>query len=79
MGTGIDLTICQLSEKVASSVGYEGNILWDKTKPDGTPKKQLDVSRLKSLGWSPKIDLNYGIHQSYEAFVSSLKALSARL
>ena len=79
VGTGIDLTIRELSEKVASCVGYEGQILWDKTKPDGTPKKQLDVSRLKSLGWSPKIILDDGIAQSYEAFVGGLKDHTARL
>ena len=79
VGTGFDLTIRELSEKVALCVGYEGEILWDKTKPDGTPKKQLDVSRLKTLGWSAGISLNSGINESYNAFKLELQQCLARL
>jgi GDP-L-fucose synthase len=65
VGTGVDLTIKELAELVARCVGYEGEIIWDATKPDGTPKKQLDVSRLSSLGWRAKIALEDGIARTY--------------
>lgn len=61
VGTGKDLTIKELAEKVASLVGYEGEMQWDSSKPDGMPRKLLDVSKLSSLGWSPTISLNEGI------------------
>ena len=51
VGTGIDLSIRELAEAVAQAVGYAGSIEWDTSKPDGTPKKQLDVSRLAAMGW----------------------------
>jgi GDP-L-fucose synthase len=61
VGTGIDLTIKELAQKVASSAGFTGEIEWDITKPDGTPQKVLDVSRIKALGWGPTITLEEGI------------------
>ena len=61
VGTGQDLSIKNLALRIASIFNYKGKIFWDKTKPDGTPKKQLNVSRIKSLGWEPKISLNEGI------------------
>lgn len=61
VGTGIDLSIKSLALKVADAVGYMGTIHWDSSKPDGTPKKQLDVSRLASMGWKAKIDLKDGL------------------
>ena len=51
VGTGIDLSIRELAEQVAAVVGFNGSIQWDHSKPDGTPKKQLDVSRLTAMGW----------------------------
>jgi len=60
-GCGIDLTIKELSEMVRKTVGYDGEIIWDSEKPDGTPRKLLDVSKLKSLGWKPSITLEEGI------------------
>ncbi len=61
VGTGIEITITELATKVASLAGYQGKITWDRTKPTGTPRKVLDVSRIKSLGWSPSITLDDGI------------------
>ena len=57
VGTGLDLSIRELAEAVAQATGFKGEIEWDSTKPDGTPKKQLDVSRLTSLGWRARITL----------------------
>jgi GDP-L-fucose synthase len=61
VGSGEDLSIKDLAEKVAAAAGFTGKIEWDSSKPDGTPRKVLDVSRIKALGWSPTITLNEGI------------------
>jgi GDP-L-fucose synthase len=61
VGTGEDLSIKELAQKVAHAAGFTGNIEWDSTKPDGTPRKVLDVSRIKALGWKPTITLEDGI------------------
>jgi len=61
VGTGIDLSIRELAEAVAAATGFAGTIAWDSTKPDGTPKKQLDVSRLAALGWRARIPLAEGL------------------
>ena len=61
VGTGIDLSIKSLAQQVADAVGYMGTIHWDTNKPDGTPKKQLDVSRLAAMGWKAKIDFKDGL------------------
>ncbi len=74
IGTGEDITIRELAEMVGRVVGFEGEIAWDKTKPDGTPRKLLDVGRLKSLGWQPKVDLEEGIRKTYEWYLTSLSA-----
>jgi GDP-L-fucose synthase len=66
IGCGHDLTIKELAELVISAIGYHGEIFWDRSKPEGTPQKLLDVSRLERLGWSPKISLQDGIRQTYE-------------
>ena len=58
VGTGIDLSISELAQHVASAVGFKGSIHWDHSKPDGTPKKQLDVSRLTAMGWQAQIALS---------------------
>jgi GDP-L-fucose synthase len=71
VGVGEDITIRQLAELVANVVGYDGEILQDTTKPDGTPRKLLDVSRLTELGWSPRITLEDGITSTYEWFVTN--------
>lgn len=72
VGTGTDLSIRDLAEMVRSVVGFDGEIVWDSSKPDGTPRKLLDVSRIKALGWEPKISLREGIASTYEWYLSSL-------
>jgi GDP-L-fucose synthase len=61
IGTGEDLTIKELAEMVAELAGFSGEVAWDSSKPDGTPRKVLDVSKAKSLGWAPNISLRDGI------------------
>jgi GDP-L-fucose synthase len=70
VGTGEDLTIRELASLVARTVGYHGEILWDTSKPDGTPRKLLDVSRIRSLGWKHQIQLEDGIRSTYDWYVS---------
>jgi GDP-L-fucose synthase len=67
IGTGEDVTIRELAETVMDVVGFSGDIVFDASKPDGTPRKLLDVSRLKALGWSARTDLRTGIRLAYEA------------
>ena len=67
IGTGQDVTIRELAEAVMEVVGFEGQIVFDASKPDGTPRKLLDVSRLKALGWTAKTPLKQGIRLAYEA------------
>ena len=69
VGTGIDMTIKQLAEQIAEIVGFEGKIEWDINKPDGTPKKQLEVSRMHCLGWRPRISLAEGLLDAYDDFL----------
>lgn len=69
VGSQTELTIRALAETVARTVGYKGGIEWDTTKPDGTPRKLMDSSRLFNLGWRPKVDLETGLKLSYEDFL----------
>ena len=78
VGTGIDLSIKELAEKVAATVGFTGSIHWDQSKPDGTPKKQLDVSRLSNLGWQANISLSEGLTMAYKDFRKELKTNTLR-
>ncbi|KXU35848.1 GDP-fucose synthetase [Cephaloticoccus capnophilus] len=70
VGTGTDVTIRELTERVAATVGYEGQIKWDTTKPDGTPRKLLDVSRLSALGWRARTSLEDGLRQTYASYLA---------
>ena len=70
-GTGKELTIKALTELVAKVVGYEGRIEWDTTRPNGTPRKLLDVSKATKLGWSYKTELEEGIRLSYKDFLEN--------
>jgi GDP-L-fucose synthase len=70
-GTGKEVSIKELTELVAKVVGYEGAILWDTTKPNGTPRKLLDVSKSKALGWTYKVELEDGVRLSYEDFLNN--------
>lgn len=66
IGAGSDIMIRELAGMVQRAVGYDSEVIWDTTKPDGTPRKLLDVSRLKGLGWSAKIGLEEGIRATYD-------------
>jgi GDP-L-fucose synthase len=76
VGTGVDLTIRRLAELVADAVGYGGVLQFDPTKPDGTPRKLLDVTRLRALGWQPEITLRDGIWATYQWWAGNI-ALAA--
>ena len=72
IGTGVDVTIKELAETVQQIVGFEGEIRWDVSKPDGTPRKLMDVSKLHQLGWKHHIELADGIHLAYQDFLQNL-------
>jgi len=72
VGTGEDVTIKELAETIADIVGYERDINWDTTKPNGTPRKVLNVDKIKSLGWKPQVELRQGITQTYEWYKKNL-------
>jgi len=71
IGSGEELTIRDLATQVCEVVGYSGELMFDRSKPDGTPRKLLDSSRLKNLGWEPKIPLAQGLALAYQSFVES--------
>lgn len=71
VGTGEDLSIKDLTELVAKIIGFEGEITWDTSKPDGTPRKLMDVSKLHSYGWKHKVDLSQGIELAYKDFLAN--------
>jgi len=78
IGTGTDVTIRELAEQVCAVLGFQGELLFDTTRPDGTPQKLLDVSRIQSLGWHSKTTLAEGIALTYEAARPQLEAVIAR-
>ncbi len=71
IGTGEDLTVLELAELIKKTTGFEGEIIWDKTKPDGTPRKLMDVSKAHSLGWKHEINLEEGIKKTYANFLQN--------
>ncbi|GGO80096.1 GDP-L-fucose synthase [Wenjunlia tyrosinilytica] len=71
VGCGEDLTIRELAETVAEAVGYEGKLVWDRSRPDGTPRKLLDIGRMRALGWAPRIPLAEGIAATYRSWQSA--------
>ena len=75
VGTGIDCTIRQLAESIASVTGFKGELVFDATKPDGTPRKLLDVSRMKELGWEANIGLTEGLQDAYAWFLENYAQL----
>ena len=75
VGSGKDITIKELAETIKAVVGYKGNILWDKSKPDGTPRKLMDVSKMRDLGWSYSTELTEGIEKTYQWFLENIKDL----
>jgi GDP-L-fucose synthase len=78
VGTGTDVSIRELTETVAAVTGYSGRIAWDPTKPDGTPRKLMDVSRLSALGWRARIALRDGIERTYASFLAEKAAGTLR-
>ncbi len=79
VGTGEDLTICELAKLVARTTGFTGEILTDPTKPDGTPRKLLDISKIKATGWQPAVPFEAGLAAAYQEFKASLRIGAARL
>ena len=71
IGCGEDLTIRELAELICDVVGFRGELVFDTGKPDGTPRKLLDISRLKQLGWRPRIPLREGLRQTYDWYLST--------
>ena len=74
IGTGKDITIKDLALMIRDIVGFRGEIAWDSTKPDGTPKKLLDISRIRNLGWEPKTSLEAGIRKTYEWYLKAVNS-----
>ena len=74
IGTGKDITIKELALMIRDIVGFRGEIVWDSTKPDGTPKKLLDISRIMALGWAPKTSLEEGIRKTYEWYLKTVSS-----
>ena len=74
IGAGDDFTIKELGEQIRSIVGFQGEIVWDSSKPDGTPRKLLDSSRIERLGWSPSISLSEGLETTYSWFKSEFES-----
>lgn len=73
VGTGEDLTIKDLAKTIQSVVGHQGKIVWDSTKPDGTPRKLMDITKMHNLGWKHKIDLSKGIEKTYQWFLENIE------
>ncbi len=79
VGVGDDVTIFELSSLIAKTIGFTGEILTDPTKPDGTPRKLVDISKIEATGWSPKVSFENGLSAAYQDFLSTLASGSARL
>lgn len=75
IGTGKDLTIKQLADTVKNVTGFKGKIVWDTSKPDGTPRKLLNINRIKKLGWRPSTNLNKGLKTTYQWFLDNEKKI----
>ena len=68
VGTGNEISIKDLAYKISYYVNYKGEVLWDHSKPDGTPRKQLNINKIKELGWEPKINLDEGIKKTLKSY-----------
>jgi GDP-L-fucose synthase len=73
VGTGEDLTIKQLAETIQKIIGHKGEIIWDSSKPNGTPRKLMDVSKMNELGWKHKVSLEKGIQKTYSWFLENIE------
>jgi GDP-L-fucose synthase len=72
VGSGKDITIKELAETIQQVVGHTGNLVWDRSKPDGTPRKLMDVSKMHNLGWKHKVVLEEGIQKTYKWFLENI-------
>ena len=72
VGTGKDITIKELAESVQKIVGHKGEIVWDSSKPDGTPRKLMDVSKMTKIGWTYSTELDLGIEKTYQWFLENI-------
>ena len=79
VGSEFEISIYDLVQKIAEIVGFKGNIIWDKDKPDGTPRKKLDISRMAMLGWEAKTDLDKGIRLTLDSYEKELKNNQIRI
>jgi GDP-L-fucose synthase len=79
VGTGTDVTIKELTETVAQVTGFSGRIVWDTSKPDGTPRKLMDGTRLAKLGWRAKLGLREGVERTYASFLAEKAAGTLRV
>jgi len=75
IGTGKDITIKELAEIIQKVTGHQGKILWDESKPDGTPRKLMDVSKMKNMGWTYSIELEEGIKKTYDWFLENIDSI----
>ena len=75
VGTGTEISIRELAELIANIVGYTGHIMWDTSKPNGTMRKVMDISRIKETGWEPKVGIREGIRRTYEWFKSNVEGV----
>lgn len=73
VGTGVDISIAGLAEELATLTGFDGQIIWDRSKPDGTPRKLLDVTKIRSEGWSYKISLEVGLASTYKHYLHTIQ------
>ena len=73
VGTGLDLTIKELAETIQKVTGHQGEIIWDSEKPDGTPRKLMDVSKMKKVGWEYTVELEEGIEKTYNWFLGNIE------
>jgi GDP-L-fucose synthase len=72
VGSGKDITIKLLAETIQNAVGHQGEIIWDSSKPDGTPRKLMDVSKMKAMGWTYTTELDKGIEKTYKWFLKNI-------
>ena len=73
VGSGTEISIAELARLIAYVVGYDGKIIYDISQPDGTPRKLLETSKIRSLGWSPTVELEIGVRDTYEWFLQGEK------
>ena len=79
VGSNFEISISDIVKKIASNIGFEGDIIWDESKPDGTPRKILDTSRMRNLGWESKINLDLGIKLTINSYQDELKKNKIRI